>query len=141
MTLTLPDHRLAVLTTFIKQLLTQRHTSCRNLRQLLGVLCSSTLALNVLAHLFSILQHALVSSCQCHVCLTQLKKAVLADIHLLINNHRIHAATATDHDLLCVNFMALEFTNQKNAICGELMGLGCSGHSTWCPIYSIDGSK
>jgi hypothetical protein len=46
------------------------------------------------------------------------------DIHLLINNRRLDTLTATHLDLQRVNFIALEFTNQKNGGRGELVGAG-----------------
>jgi hypothetical protein len=45
--------------------------------------------------------------------------------------------TASEQELHQVNFIALEFTNQKNGVWGELIGLGRSGHPTWCPVYTI----
>jgi hypothetical protein len=33
--------------------------------------------------------------------------------------------------------VALEFTNQKNGVRGELVGLGRSGHPQWCPVLTI----
>jgi hypothetical protein len=59
------------------------------------------------------------------------------DVHLLINAHRLHPFTATEGELNQVNFIALEFTNQKNGVRGELIGLGRSGHPRWCPVYAI----
>ena len=59
------------------------------------------------------------------------------DVHLLINARRLNPYTATDGELNQVNFLALEFTNQKNGVRGELIGLGRSGHPRWCPVYAI----
>jgi hypothetical protein len=59
------------------------------------------------------------------------------DVHLLINARRLHPFTASDAELHQVNFIALEFTNQKNGVRGELIGLGRSGHPQWCPVYAI----
>jgi hypothetical protein len=36
------------------------------------------------------------------------------DIHLLIRDHHIHPYTARNMELNQVNFVTLEFTNQKN---------------------------
>jgi hypothetical protein len=36
-----------------------------------------------------------------------------------------------------VNFIALEFTTQKNGVRGEMIGLGKSGHPTWCPVRAL----
>ena len=59
------------------------------------------------------------------------------DIHLLINARHLHPFTASDAELHQVNFIALESTNQKNGVRGELIGLGRSGHPHWCPVYAI----
>jgi len=61
----------------------------------------------------------------------------ICDVHLLINNHRIPYATATQPILAQVNFVALEFTTQKNGVRGELVGLGLSGHPTYCPVKAL----
>jgi hypothetical protein len=55
----------------------------------------------------------------------------------MVNNRRLHHMTCTDHDLTLVNFLALEFTKQKNGVRGDLVGLGRSGHPTWCPILAL----
>jgi hypothetical protein len=34
-------------------------------------------------------------------------------------------------------FAALEFTNQKNGVRGELIGLGLSGNANFCPVHAI----
>jgi hypothetical protein len=61
----------------------------------------------------------------------------LCDIHILINNRRLDPYTATPIQLLQVNFVALEFTTQKNGVRGEMIGLGKSGHPTWCPVRAL----
>jgi hypothetical protein len=61
----------------------------------------------------------------------------LCGIHLMVNNRRLHHLTCPNHDLFLVNFVALEFTNQKNGVRGELVGLGRSGHPTWCPVQAL----
>jgi len=61
----------------------------------------------------------------------------ICDVHLLINNRRIPYATATQPILAQVNFVALEFTTQKNGVRGELVGLGLSGHPTYCPVKAL----
>lgn len=61
----------------------------------------------------------------------------LRDAHLLINSRRLDPYTATDFDLSRVNYVALEFTTQKNRVRGELVGLGRSGHPTWCPVQAL----
>jgi hypothetical protein len=61
----------------------------------------------------------------------------LQDVHLLIFNHRLHPNTATEQELLAVNYIALEFTTQKNGVRGELVGLGRTGHHTHCPVIAL----
>jgi hypothetical protein len=61
----------------------------------------------------------------------------LQDVHLLIRDRRIHHSQATEQDYQRINFVALEFTNQKNGVRGELIGLGQSGHPTWCPVHTL----
>jgi len=61
----------------------------------------------------------------------------LCDAHLLINSRRLDPYTATEFDLSCVNYVALEFTTQKNGVRGELVGLGRSGHPSWCPVQAL----
>ncbi len=48
----------------------------------------------------------------------------ICDTHLMINNRRLHPYTSTKHELLQVNYIALEFTTQKNGVQGKLVGLG-----------------
>jgi hypothetical protein len=61
----------------------------------------------------------------------------LCDTHLLINSRRLQPANASFDDLQRVNYVALEFTTQKNGVRGELIGLGRSGHPTWCPVKTL----
>jgi hypothetical protein len=59
------------------------------------------------------------------------------DIHIMINDCCLQHYTAPETDLAQVNFVALEFTNQKNGVRGELVGLGRSGHPTYCPVAAV----
>ncbi len=61
----------------------------------------------------------------------------LCDVHLLIHNHRLHPLHCTPADLALVNYVALEFTTQKNGVRGELIGLGRSGHPIHCPVHAL----
>jgi len=36
-----------------------------------------------------------------------------------------------------ITYVALEFTNQKNGMCGELVGRSCSGHPVLCPAMAF----
>jgi hypothetical protein len=61
----------------------------------------------------------------------------LQDTHILINDRRLNHLQCTEQELLAVNYIALEFTSQKNGVRGELVGLGRSGHPTWCPVKAL----
>jgi hypothetical protein len=61
------------------------------------------------------------------------------DVHLMIGNRRLNHFTCHAASFDMVNFVALEFTNQKNGVRGELVGQGASGHPTWCPIKALIG--
>jgi hypothetical protein len=60
----------------------------------------------------------------------------LCDVHLLIHNRCVHPLTCTHDELDHVNYIALEFTTQKNGVRGELIGLGRSGHHMHCPVQA-----
>jgi hypothetical protein len=45
------------------------------------------------------------------------------DIHIMINDRHLMHYTAPEADLAQVNFVALEFTNQKNGVRGELVAV------------------
>jgi len=79
MTLTLPQRRLNKMTSLIAPKLTQKYTSVKRWRELLGVLRSSSPALYGTIHLFSILQHALYLARNHRVRLTPLLKLVLQE--------------------------------------------------------------
>jgi hypothetical protein len=61
----------------------------------------------------------------------------LCNVHLLINSRRLDPITATEHELHRVNYVALEFTTQKNGVRGELVGLGRTGHPIHCPVIAL----
>jgi hypothetical protein len=61
----------------------------------------------------------------------------LTDVHLLIHNRRLHPLTASTQELERINYIALEFTTQKNGVRGELVGLGRSGHPRHCPVVAL----
>jgi hypothetical protein len=59
----------------------------------------------------------------------------VCDVHLFRNGARISAQhLAAGHQ---PTFVALEFTTQKNGVRGELIGLGPSGDSTFCPVQAV----
>jgi hypothetical protein len=59
------------------------------------------------------------------------------NVHLLIHTKRLNHYTCPDTELQRITYIALEFTNQKNGVHGELVGLGKSGHPTWCPVHAL----
>jgi len=61
----------------------------------------------------------------------------LRDIHVYRNQQRLDYASAPQHHLQTATAVALEFTNQKNGVRGELVGLRRSGHPTLCPVVAI----
>jgi hypothetical protein len=88
MQLTLPAHRLALLTAALTRFSQLQRTSRHKWRQLLGTLRSATPALYGATHLFSILQHAATKSSGRRIRLTSLVHSVLRDwLHLLQNLH------------------------------------------------------
>jgi hypothetical protein len=61
----------------------------------------------------------------------------ICDVHLIVNQRRLQWDTCSDADLDSTNFVALEFTSQKNGVRGELVGLSCSGCPILCPIRAL----
>jgi hypothetical protein len=60
----------------------------------------------------------------------------LQDVTFYVGNRRVLAPTATDDDLARATFVTLTFTTQKNAVRGEVIGLGLSGDPFICPVRS-----
>jgi hypothetical protein len=58
------------------------------------------------------------------------------DVHLLHHNTRLNHYTCPEQLLDAATHVALEFTNQKNGVRGELVGLGRSGHAVLCPVIA-----
>ncbi len=61
----------------------------------------------------------------------------LQDVHLRYNHARIDHLHGPVELLHFANFVSLEFTNQKNGVQGELIGLGRSGNYTFCPVQAV----
>ena len=61
----------------------------------------------------------------------------LADVQLFMGNIRLNLSTASDQTLLRATFCTLEFTTQKNGVCGEVIGLGRSGSLLLCPVCAL----
>ena len=61
----------------------------------------------------------------------------LDDVQLFIGDTRIHLLTAPIEQLRQARFASLTFTNQKNGVRGEVIGLACSGDPYVCPVQAI----
>jgi hypothetical protein len=61
----------------------------------------------------------------------------LCDVHIMANNVTLNPLTCIELQLDTATHVALEFTTQKNGVRGELVGLGRSGHPTFCPVLAI----
>jgi hypothetical protein len=61
----------------------------------------------------------------------------LQDVRLYRNQLRLDYMTAPLQHLHTATAVALEFTNQKNGVRGELVGLRRSGHPTLCPVVAV----
>ena len=60
-----------------------------------------------------------------------------SDIQLFIGDTRIHLLPAPIEQLRQARFASLTFTNQKNGVRGEVIGLACSGDPYVCPVQAI----
>lgn len=61
----------------------------------------------------------------------------LTDVQLFIGQTRIDLATATEAQIRCATFVSLTFTDQKNGVRGEVIGLGRSGDAFLCPVLAV----
>jgi len=61
----------------------------------------------------------------------------LCDVHLIFHNRRLNPLTCTEQQLESTHYVGLEFTTQKNGVRGEIVGLGRSGHPTFCPVLTL----
>ena len=61
----------------------------------------------------------------------------LQDIHLWRHNTKLTHLQCPITDLYSTTFACLEFTNQKNGVRGELIGLSRSGNPAFCPVASL----
>jgi len=59
------------------------------------------------------------------------------DVHLLIHNRQVQYHQATAQELAQINYVALEFTTQKNSVRGELVGQGLSEHPIYCLVKAL----
>jgi hypothetical protein len=56
------------------------------------------------------------------------------DVHLMLYNRRLNPSWASQQESEAITFIGLEFTNQKNGVHSEIIGLGRSGNSAFCPV-------
>ena len=61
----------------------------------------------------------------------------LQDIQLFVGDRCLNLTTASDAQILAACFGALTFTDQKNGVRGEVVGLACSGDPYLCPVHAI----
>jgi hypothetical protein len=61
----------------------------------------------------------------------------VCDVRLFIGPRRLCVLTSPPELLLNATFVGLEFTNQKNAVRGEVIGLARSGSPLWCPVAAV----
>ena len=64
----------------------------------------------------------------------------LADVQLFIGDTRIDLTTAPIEQVQQAHFASLTFTNQKNGVRGEVIGLAHSGDPNLCPVLSAEYS-
>ena len=61
----------------------------------------------------------------------------IADAHCFIGNRRLDVLTCPEGDLWATTRVGLEFTTQKNAVRGEIIGHARSGSPLWCPVLAL----
>jgi hypothetical protein len=61
----------------------------------------------------------------------------ICDIHLILHNRRLNPFICTEQELDGTTYVGLEFTTQKNGVRGEIVGLGRSGHPSFCPVLTL----
>ena len=61
----------------------------------------------------------------------------LQDVQLSVGAQRLNTNTATDAQLRTATFVTLTFTEQKNGVRGEVIGLGRSGNPNLCPVNAL----
>jgi hypothetical protein len=59
------------------------------------------------------------------------------EIELWLEQGKLNLKTASDRQLLTATFYMLEFTDQKNANCGEQVGHAASGDCIFCPFRAL----
>ena len=61
----------------------------------------------------------------------------LQDVQLFVGAQRLNLASAPDIQLRTATFISLTFTEQKNGVRGEVIGLSRSGNPNLCPVNSL----
>jgi len=61
----------------------------------------------------------------------------LQDVHLFCGQTKLDTLNTPLEALPSATFCGLEFTNQKNGVRGEIIGLGRSHRDPWCPVGAV----
>jgi hypothetical protein len=61
----------------------------------------------------------------------------LCDVCLSVGTQYINILTAPFTELQTTNFASLTFTDQKNGVRGEVIGMSTSGDSHFCPVKAL----
>jgi hypothetical protein len=61
----------------------------------------------------------------------------LCDVHLIHGGICLNTFTPLEANLRSATHVALEFTQQKNGVRGEMIGMGHSGVPQWCPVLAV----
>ena len=61
----------------------------------------------------------------------------LQDVQLFSGQRRLDLSTAPEASIRSATFATLTFTNQKNGVRGEVIGLGTSGNPHLCPVRAV----
>jgi hypothetical protein len=61
----------------------------------------------------------------------------LADVQLFAGRRRLNISSCPEADFSLATFCTLTFTDQKNGVKGEVIGLGASGDPSFCPVKSM----
>ena len=58
-------------------------------------------------------------------------------VQLFLGETRLNIVASTDNQLRCATFISLTFSNQKNGVQNEVVGLGLSGDQLLCPVKTM----
>ena len=61
----------------------------------------------------------------------------MQDVQVFIGRQRLNLSTCTDAELASATFISLTFTDQKNGVRGEVIGLSTSGNPFVCPVRAV----